>query len=170
MILKGRASKNMEWLTQSIFTSMRQPEAYTLLIKDGVTMLFLQIKNKTLMIKHWAKQEKQFSGKATHNYLHLETEPFRVLLIHWRNNKQLLIVEITEPASSPHSGKAPPWWQKSSEPSLDFTTTWGEREKWLWELPRRLRSNNSPVKLFHLAFLFLPPPADRSLTIVLKSC
>lgn len=79
--------------------------------------------------------------KQCHNYLHHETEPFQVHLIHWHNNKQLLTVEKAGPVSSLHSGKAPPWWQKGPvswvpgflcnlKQKEKITWTWNYQEDW----------------------------------------
>lgn len=89
-----------------------------------------------------------------HNYLHHETEPFQVLLIHWRSNKQLLTAEKAGPASSPHSGKAPPWWQKVRQLS-----TWislqpkAKRENYMTlAVTVGLRANTPGVRPFRFPF------------------
>lgn len=68
-----------------------------------------------------------------HNYLHHETGPFRVLLTRWHNNKQLLTVGKAEPASSPRSGKAPPWRrQKYINRVPGFLSDLRQKEKMAW--------------------------------------
>ena len=137
-------------------------------------MLFLQIKSKTFILRQLAITRKiQFSGNpgATHNYLHHETEPFQVLLVHWRNNKQLLTVEKAEPASSPHSGKAPPWCQTVNwVPGFLSNLRQKEKNYMTLESTERAKSKQQPGSLFCFCISCIPAHADKSLTAVLTSC